>query len=81
MTRDEADERLAQAIRDHAIAYDMTNVDDEMLASYAVIAHWQPIEADESSRYTIAYDRPYVPDHVARGLFATALSTLGTPHD
>jgi hypothetical protein len=68
MTRDDADAGLAQAIRDHAAAYDMADP-GEMLNDYAVIAHWQTITDTGDCPYTVHYHRPNVPNHVAVGLF------------
>jgi hypothetical protein len=80
VTQAEADEALAQAIRDHADAYEMRRPGD-LLGDYAVIANWQPDVDVDDSRYTIAYHRAHVPDHVARGLFATALAHLDSRDD
>lgn len=72
----EADEALAMAIRNHAEAYDLC-MPGELLGDYAVIANWQPpVDDSEESRYTVAFHRPRIPDHVARGLFHTGLAHL-----
>lgn len=75
MTMDEADEQLAKAIRDHALAYEVTT-SDEFLSDFAVVAYWQTIEDQGDSRYTTHYSRPTMPDHSARGLFATAVRLI-----
>lgn len=72
MTPDQADDALRQAIENHARANGFAN-DDELLSDFAVVAHWQRVEADGRSRYTCAYPRPTVPTHVAVGLFQTAI--------
>jgi hypothetical protein len=72
LDKDEADQDLRQAIINHAIAYEITDVDDELLSEYAVVAHWQKIEADGNSRYTTHYHTPTIPNHVAVGLFQVA---------
>lgn len=68
MTCDEADRGLRAAIIAQAEAYGIAGP-DEMLSEYAVVAVWEPAEADGSHRYTTQYDRPRVPAHVAAGLF------------
>lgn len=70
MTRDEAEMALRQAIVDHAEANGLAH-DDEMLCEFVVIAHWAPVEADDSSRYTTHLSRNTLPNHVAIGLFRT----------
>ena len=70
MTYDEAESNLRKAIEDHARAVGIAN-DDELLSTFAVIAHWQKVEADGHSRYTTTFDGGTVPTHVAVGLFAT----------
>ncbi len=73
----EADEALAAAIRDHAVAYDIADPDSELLGDYAVIANWQPVDGDErESRYTTHFHRPCVPSHIATGLFVTASNVV-----
>lgn len=68
MTKDEADAALAMAIRAHADAYEIAR-DDDMLNTYAVIAHWiKPIE-DEKSYYTTHYSESSLPEHITEGLF------------
>ena len=75
MTPAEADEQLAQAIRNHAIAYDLTH-HDALLADYAIIANWQPIQQDDTARYTLHFADPNTVSHIARGLFVTALELI-----
>lgn len=69
-TRAEADEQLANAIRNHAITAGIANPDAELLDSYAIIACWAPVEGDGTHTYTTHFDHPEVPTHVAVGLFA-----------
>lgn len=80
MTRDEADAALAQAIRDHARAYELGEA-DEMLDDFAVIAHWQRVEADGDSPYTTHYTRSPMPTHVAVGLFSVGADIASTGGD
>lgn len=80
MSPEQADENLAQAIRDHAVAYELCKP-GELLGDYAVVANWQPEEDRGVSSYTVAFHRPTVPDHVARGLFATGLAHLDYEDD
>lgn len=75
MTKDEADDRLRQAIMDHAEAHSLIEP-GEMLNEYAVVAHWQPVVEDGVSRYTEHYNRSPIPQHVAIGLFEVAIQHL-----
>ena len=70
MTYDEADRALWKAVLDHAAAYGLAD-DAEMLSDFAVVAHWQPVVEDGTSRYTTQFARSPTPTHVAAGLFAT----------
>lgn len=80
MTRAEADEHLANAIREHADAYNLSR-DDELLGSFAVIAHWQKVVDDGHSRYTTHFERATVPNHIARGLLGEGLRCLDQTDD
>lgn len=73
MTRAEADEHLAQAIRAHAAAYDLSR-DDELLSDYVVVAHWQRIQTDDRSRYSVHLPRPETPSHVVVGLLYAGIN-------
>jgi hypothetical protein len=85
MTRAEADENLAQAIRLVAEAYEIAVLDAEMLGDFAVIASWIPVRADEydadgedgETRYTTHYHRSPIPIHIAQGLFSIAMDLAG----
>lgn len=63
---------LRAAILRHADAYDLS-ADDEMLSSFALVAHWQKVEADDRSRYTTHFHSPSVPTHIAIGLFTVGV--------
>lgn len=79
MTREQADEQLRKAIVDHAAAYEIF-ADGEVLDQFGIIAMWQQMnptdEEDAGHRYTTQFHQNTVPDHVARGLFATALTFI-----
>lgn len=75
MTPSEADELLAEAIRQHAHAYDLSPP-DELLSDFGVVAHWQAINDDGNDRYTTHFHRNGVPGHIARGLFLTGLRAV-----
>lgn len=71
MTQDEATMALAQAIRDHAEAFDMTS-DGEMLSDWAIIAAWVPVGGSMGeTNYTTHFHNEEVPSHTAIGLFRT----------
>ncbi len=70
-----ADEAISTAIRAHADAYGLSE-DDEMLSDYAIIAHWQRIEDDGRSRYTLHLPRMSVPNHIVVGLFTIGISLI-----
>ena len=39
------------------------------MGEFAVVTHWSPVEDDGRSNYTVAFDTPTIPQHVAQGLF------------
>lgn len=67
MTREEADNALAAAIRAHAEAYDIGG--DGFLSDFMYLAVWTPEEADGHTGYTLGLMRQgRTPQHVARGM-------------
>lgn len=76
MTLEQAEDNLAKAIADYAVINGTADTDTHMMGDWAVIAHWQPIVDDERSRYSTAYTRGHLPQHVAVGLFTTGLDIL-----
>ena len=76
-----ADAALYAAIVEHARAYEMGGYDGELLDQYAVIATWQPEEDRGRTRYTVAYNTPTVPGHVALGLFHIAIGFIDQEDD
>lgn len=74
----DADEALAQAIRNHADTIpDATGGRYSLLDSYAVIACWAPDVEGEEHAYTLHFHRRTIPTHVAIGLFAQAAGLVG----
>lgn len=67
-----ADAKLRQAIEYHAEAWQIDR-DGDMLSQFALVAHWEPQSGDDQSRYTTAFHVNPLPQHTARGLFATGL--------
>lgn len=80
MTKDEADAALRQAIIDHTDAHDV-GFDDVLLSSFAIVAHWQPLDGDDQSRYTTHFDRPMVPTHQALGMFHAGIRCIAYPDE
>lgn len=77
LSKQEADNRLRQAIIDQAEAYGLRE-DSEMLNEFSVISHWVAVEDDGKSRYTTTYHHPSVPDHTAIGLLEMGLALIRT---
>jgi len=69
VTPEEATEQLRSAIIDHAVAHGIADPAVELLDQFAIVAHWQAVEADDRARYTTQFHANTIPSHVAIGLF------------
>jgi hypothetical protein len=75
---DEANLALRQAITAVAEAYDLLEP-GEAIGDLAVVAYVYPGHEgeDDRSRYITLFGQDHIPDHVARGLWMSAISSLG----
>lgn len=67
---------LRKAIIDHAVAFDIVDLDEEMLDHFAVVGQWQKVTEDTRTHYTTAFHSPHVPYHIAKGLYGTGLELI-----
>lgn len=69
----EADQKLADAILEHAKAYGNVK-DGEFLGDWAVIAAWSTLELTGDTTYTTSFSAPEIPTHIAVGLFQVGIN-------
>lgn len=67
VTPEAALEQLHKAIVDHAEAIGIKQ-GNELLNQFIVVAHWEAIEHDGTSRYTTQWHQNEVPTHIGVGL-------------
>jgi hypothetical protein len=74
-------EALIKAIIDHAAESGIVDPAEEMLGDFVVVCHWQHIEDDGCARYSFAFPRDSLPDHIVRGLLAEGVRLLDGIND
>lgn len=81
MTPEESRVALAQAIHGHAVATNNVPVDDAMLSTFAVVAHWVPVEDNGREGYSMHYSSDTLPQHVVLGLLQVGAEVIAREID